>query len=143
MTKEERAEKWFEKVPGADQLSMEERMNICDCVAKGAVIIFFVFLAGEFVILYLMGGGAAFKWLAEQINRFSADSRGTKRYKSLAWFGGFLFLPILLLPIAAGQIYKNKRPATIANRACIDREDGRCRKWLAFPHIHPIHRIFL
>jgi hypothetical protein len=118
MTKEERAEKWFEKVSGADQLSMEERINICDRVAKGTVVIFFVFLAGEFVILYLMGGGAAFEWLAERINRFSADSHGTRRYKSLAWLGVLLFLPYLVLPIAGGMIYKNKRLAALLKRAC-------------------------
>lgn len=120
MTKEERAEKWFEKVPGADQLSMEERMNICDRVAKGAVVIFFVFLAGEFVILYLMSGGAAFEWLAERINRFSADSQRTRQYKSLAWFGTVLLLPLLLLPIAAGLIYRNKRLAALVKQACAD-----------------------
>lgn len=124
MTKEERAEKWFERVPGADQLSMEERVNICDRAAKGTVVIFFVFLAGEFVILYLMSGGAAFEWLAERINRFSADSQGTRQYKSLAWFGAVLLLPLLLLPIAAGLIYRNKRLAALVKQACADSNKG-------------------
>lgn len=121
MTKEERAVKWLKKkTPGADKLSMEERMNICDRVAKGTAVIFFVFLAGEFVILYLLGGGVAFEWLAERINRFSADSHGTRRYKSLAWLGVLLLLPLLLLPIAAGLIYRNKRLAAIVKRTYAD-----------------------
>ena len=34
MTKEERAKKWFLKIPDAEYISMETKMNICSKVAK-------------------------------------------------------------------------------------------------------------
>ncbi len=108
MTKEERAVKWLEKVPGADELSMEERMAICDFVAKRTAIIFIAVLVGEFAILYLVSGGAVFEWMADQINHFAEDGDGTRKNKSLAWFGVILYLPFFVIPFAVALIYRGE-----------------------------------
>lgn len=122
MTKEERAIKWLEKMPGADKLSMEERVHICNRAARETAIVFFAILAGELAVMYIAGGGTAFAWLADRMNRFAAGLHGTRRYKILAWFGVIFYLPFLLLPVAAAMIYKNKRLAVLLKQAYSDSE---------------------
>ena len=40
MTKEERAKKWFLKIPDAEYISLETKMNICSKVAKKWLLYF-------------------------------------------------------------------------------------------------------
>lgn len=122
MTKEERAMKWMGESSEANKLSMEEKVKICDRVAKEIALICLVILVIELVVLYLVSDGAAFEWLAEQLNRFSTNSHGVRRYKSLASFSIILYFPLLLLPVVIGLMYKNKRIAALLKKACINKD---------------------
>lgn len=123
MTKEERAIKWFEDIPGADRLSSEERMKICSRVAKGTAAVFLCLLVAEFIILYFVSSGAIFSWMADVTNRFAADSHGARQYQSLALFGIIFYLPLFILPIAAGLIYRKKRLRAAVRRVSSDEKE--------------------
>ena len=58
MTKEERAEKWFRNIPNAETIDLETRMEICSKVANKMLLVFFVVLALEIGLLFLIGGDA-------------------------------------------------------------------------------------
>ena len=118
MTKEERTEKWFEEVPEAKKLSLEERRKICSCVARGTVVIFIVLLAVEFVAVYLWTGGIIFDRMAEAANQLAVNSHGTRQYKILALFGVMLYLPFFVIPLTMGLVYRKRRLKTLAKRAC-------------------------
>lgn len=118
MTKEERTEKWFEEVPEAKKLSLEERRKICSCVARETVVIFIVLLAAEFVAVYLWTGGIIFDRMAEAANQLAVNSHGTRQYKILALFGVMLYLPFFVIPLAMGLVYRKRRLKTLAKRAC-------------------------
>ena len=118
MTKEERTEKWFEEVPEAKKLSLEERRKICSCVARENVVIFIVLLAAEFVAVYLWTGGIIFDRMAEAANQLAVNSHGTRQYKILALFGVMLYLPFFVIPLTMGLVYRKRRLKTLAKRAC-------------------------
>ncbi len=124
MTKEERAIKWFEDVPGAGQLSVEERMGICDRVARGTMFVFLLLLVAELAILLFAGGGAVFDWIAGAIDHFAAFHDGSGQYGFQALYGAIFCLPLLVLPIAAGSVYRKSRIRTMVERACSGKTNG-------------------
>lgn len=117
MTKEERAVKWFRNVPGAEHLSLVEKMKICNQVAKGSVTIFLVLLIAEYIIVRRVGGGVLFDHMADVVNSFAAEMRGLYQHQFLALLGVILYIPFLVLPIAIGTIYWRNRLAAAARQA--------------------------
>ena len=58
MTPEQRAVKWFEKVPEADQLSFDERLAICKKTANTTSLVFVVLFLLEWILAYTLTDGS-------------------------------------------------------------------------------------
>ena len=108
MTKEERAEKWFRGIPNAELISMEEKMNICDKAAKKMMAEFFGLLALACILLFMISGGEIFDLTAGFINYIAGESATRNHYVGLAFVGGLIVLPVIILPLIIAILYKNK-----------------------------------
>lgn len=108
MTKEERAKKWFCNIPYSESISLDTRMNICSKVAKRMTIIFFLLLAIECILLFMLSDGKIFDLLADFLNNISEGSPTRNHYRGMALVGGIACLPIIALPLIVVLIYKNK-----------------------------------
>ena len=108
MTKEERANKWFCSIPDAESISPDTKMNICSKVAKRMTIIFFLLLAIECILLFMLSDGKIFDLLANFLNNISDGSPTRNHYRGMALVGGIASLPIIALPLIVILIYKNK-----------------------------------
>ena len=108
MTKEERAKKWFCNIPDAESISLDTRMNICSKVSKRMTIIFFLLLAVECILLFMLSDGKFFDILADFLNNISEGSPTRNHYRGMALVGGIACLPIIALPLIVVLIYKNK-----------------------------------
>ena len=108
MTKEERAKKWFCNIPDAESISLDTRMNICSKVSKRMTIIFFLLLAVECILLFMLSDGKIFDLLANFLNNISEGSPTRNHYRGMALVGGIACLPIIALPLIVVLIYKNK-----------------------------------
>ena len=108
MTKEERANKWFCNIPGSESISLETKMNICSKVARRMTIIFFLLLAVECILLFMLSDGKIFDFLADFLNNISDSSPTKNHYRVMALIGGIACLPIIALPLIVILIYKNK-----------------------------------
>ena len=108
MTKEERAEKWFRGIPNAELISMEEKMNICDKAAKKMMPIFFGLLVLACILLFMISGGEIFDLTAGFINYIAGESATRNHYVGLAFVGGLIVLPVIILPLIIAILYKNK-----------------------------------
>ncbi|MGP1404618.1 MAG: DUF6892 domain-containing protein [Catonella sp.] len=108
MTKEERANKWFCNIPGSESISLDTKMNICSKVAKRMTIIFFLLLAIECILLFMLSDGKFFDILADFLNNISDGSPTRNHYRGMALIGGIACLPIIALPLIVVLIYKNK-----------------------------------
>ena len=108
MTKEERAEKWFRGIPNAELISMEEKRNICDKAAKKMMAEFFGLLALACILLFMISGGEIFDLTAGFINYIAGESATRNHYVGLAFVGGLIVLPVIILPLIIAILYKNK-----------------------------------
>ena len=108
MTREERAEKWFRGIPNAELISMEEKMNICDKAAKKMMAEFFGLLALACILLFMISGGEIFDLTAGFINYIAGESATRNHYVGLAFVGGLIVLPVIILPLIIAILYKNK-----------------------------------
>ena len=106
MTKEERAEKWFSNISGAESISIERKIEICDKLAKKMMIIILGLLILEFILLFVVGG-EIFTKVADFLNRISEGGRTGNHSQGLALTGIILFLPIFIIPLTAAFTYKN------------------------------------
>lgn len=108
MTREERAEKWFRGIPNAELISMEEKMNICDKAAKKMMAEFFGLLALACILLFMISGGEIFDLTAGFINYIAGESATRNHYVGLAFVGGLIVLPVIILPLIIAILHKNK-----------------------------------
>ena len=108
MTKEERAEKWFRGIQNAELISMEEKMDICDKAAKKMMPMFFGLLALACILLFMISGGEIFDLTAGFINYIAGESATRNHYVGLAFVGGLIVLPVIILPLIIAILYKNK-----------------------------------
>ena len=106
MTKEERAEKWFSNIPGAESISIERKIEICDKAAKRMMIIILGLLILEFILLFVVGG-EIFTKVADFLNRISEGGHTGNHSQGLALTGIILFLPIFIIPLTVAFTYKN------------------------------------
>ena len=102
MTKEERAEKWFSNIPGAESISIERKIEICDKAAKRMMFIILGLLTVEFILLFVLGGEILTKG-ADFLNRFSEGGHTG----NLALTGIIVFLPVFIIPLTVAFTYKN------------------------------------
>ena len=107
MTKEERAKKWFSNISGAESISIETTIEICNKVAKKMMIIILGLLTLEFILLFMVGG----EILTETADFFNSilEGRHTRNhYIAVALVGVIVFLPVLIIPLTVAFKYKNK-----------------------------------
>ena len=108
MTREERAEKWFRGIQDSELISIEEKMNICDKAAKKMMAEFFGLLALACILLFMISGGEIFDLTAGFINYIAGESATRNHYVGLAFVGGLIVLPVIILPLIIAILYKNK-----------------------------------
>ena len=106
MTREERAEKWFSNISGAESISIESKIEICDKAAKRMMIIILGLLTLEFILLFVVGG-EIFTRVADFLNRISEGGHTGNHSQGLALTGIILFLPIFIIPLTVAFTYKN------------------------------------
>ena len=108
MTREERAEKWFRGIQDSELISIEEKMDICDKAAKKMMPIFFGLLVLTCILLFMISGGEIFDLTAGFINYIAGESATRNHYVGLAFVGGLIVLPVIILPLIIAILYKNK-----------------------------------
>ena len=108
MTREERAEKWFRGIQDSELISIEEKMNICDKAAKKIMPIFFGLLVLACILLFMISGGEIFDLTASFINYIAGERATRNHYVGLAFVGGLIVLPVIILPLIIAILYKNK-----------------------------------
>ena len=108
MTKEERVEKWFRGIRDSELISIEEKMDICDKAAKKMMPIFFGLLVLACILLFMISGGEIFDLTAGFINYIAGESATRNHYVGLAFVGGLIVLPVIILPLIIAILYKNK-----------------------------------
>ena len=106
MTREERVEKWFSNIPGAESISKERKIEICDKLAKKMMIIILALLSLEFILLFMVGGDILTKG-ADFLNRISEGGHTGNHSQGLALTGIIVFLPVFIIPLTAAFTYKN------------------------------------
>ncbi len=106
MTREERAEKWFANIPGAESISIERKIEICDKLAKKMMMIILGLLTLEFLLLFMVGGEIFTKG-ADFFNHISEGGRTENYYTGLALAAIIVFLPVFIIPLTAAFSYKN------------------------------------
>ena len=106
MTKEERAEKWFSNIPGAESISIERKIEICDKLAKKMMIIILGLVALEFILLFMVGGEILTK-IADFFNHISEGGHTGNYSQGLALTGIIVFLPVFIIPLTVAFTYKN------------------------------------
>ena len=108
MTREERAEKWFRGIQDSELISIEEKMDICDKAAKKMMAEFFGMLALACILLFMISGGEIFDLTAGFINYIAGESATRNHYVGLAFVGGLIVLPVVILPLIIAILHKNK-----------------------------------
>lgn len=106
MTKEERAEKWFSNIPGAESISIERKIEICDKLAKKMMIIILGLLIVEFLLLFMLGGELLTKTV-DFLNHISEGEHTRNHSQGVALTGIIVFLPIFIIPLTVAFTYKN------------------------------------
>ena len=106
MTREERAENWFSNISGAESISIERKIEICDKLAKKMMIIILGLLIVEFLMLFMVGG-ELFTKVADFLNHISEGGHTRNHSQGLALTGIILFLPVFIIPLTVAFTYKN------------------------------------
>ena len=106
MTREERAEKWFSNISGAESISIESKIEICDKLAKKMMMIILGLLTVEFLLLFMLGGEILTKG-ADILNHISEGGRTGNHYQGLALVAIIVFLPVFIIPFIVAFTYKN------------------------------------
>ena len=108
MTKEERAEKWFEKISDSESISLEKKMEICHKAAIGIVVIFFVLCIVERILLYSLTDGEVLNRMADILNKMSEGSHTRNHYRGMAVVGGLMVLPFMIIPTLGALMFKKQ-----------------------------------
>lgn len=106
MTREERAENWFSNISGAESISIERKIEICDKLAKKMMIIILGLLIVEFLLLFMVGG-ELFTKVADFLNHISEGGHTRNHSQGVALTGIILFLPVFIIPLTVAFSYKN------------------------------------
>ena len=108
MTKEERAEKWFQSVPEAEAIPIQTKMEICSQAAKRMAFIWLGLLGMECLFLFWVTRGELFNQVADFLNQLAEGSPTKNRYKGLALAGTFICLPVLILPGIVAHFFRQR-----------------------------------
>ena len=69
MTPEQRAVKWFEKVPEADDLSFDQRLAICKKTGNTMAFVFVVLFSLELILAYMLTDGSFVFTMTDFLNK--------------------------------------------------------------------------
>lgn len=108
MTQEERANKWFSNIEGAEEISMDTRLKICSRVAGRLAFLVIGVVLIELALVFMLGGGAYFTGAADFLNNFAGNIKGRNRNLLLAAAGLAAVLPFMLLPIVLSLVLRSK-----------------------------------
>lgn len=100
MNKEERAEKWCRDIQEARQMSLTERVRICNRTAWMMVAIFVVLLMVEAMLLWMCDCDAGLNWVADMLNRAADDMHGNNQRRGVIVLGVLFMLPHIIVPLA-------------------------------------------
>ena len=106
MTREERAEKWFSNISGAESISIERKIEICDKLAKKMMMIILGLLTVEFLLLFMVGGELLTKTV-DFLNHISEGGHTGNHYRGVALAEIIVFLPVFIIPFIVAFTYKN------------------------------------
>ena len=106
MTREERAENWFSNIPGAESISIERKIEICDKLAKKMMMNILGLLTVEFLLLFMVGGELLTKTV-DFLNHISVGGHTGNHYRGVALAGIIVFLPVFIIPFIVAFTYKN------------------------------------
>ena len=98
MTPEQRAVKWFEKVPEADQLSFDERLAICKKTASTTSLVFGVLFLLEWILAYTLTDGSFAFIMSDILNSILLGTGRRVTTRGTAVVGLFVVAPFLIIP---------------------------------------------
>ena len=101
MTPEERAVKWFEKVPEADQLSFDQRLAICKKTGNTMALVFGVLFLLEWLLAYVLTDGSFVFTMADILNSMLSRPGRRVTAQGVAVAGILVVAPLLVIPVAA------------------------------------------
>ena len=97
MTPEERAVKWFEKVPEADDLSFDQRLAICKKTGIAMALLFSL----ELLLAYVLTDGSFVFTMTDILNSILSRPGRRVTAQGVAVAGILVVAPLLVIPAAA------------------------------------------
>ena len=101
MTPEERAVKWFEKVPEADDLSFDQRLAICKKTGNTMALVFVVLFSLELILAYVLTDGSFVFTMTDILNSMLSRPGRRVTARGVAVVGILVVAPLLVIPVAA------------------------------------------
>ena len=101
MTPEERAVKWFEKVPEADDLSFDQRLAICKKTGNIMALVFVVLFSLELILAYVLTDGSFVFTMTDILNSILSRPGRRVTAQGVAVAGILVVAPLLVIPAAA------------------------------------------
>ncbi len=101
MTPEERAVKWFEKVPEADDLSFDQRLAICKKTGNAMALVFVVLFSLELILAYVLTDGSFVFTMTDILNSILSRPGRRVTAQGVAVAGILVVAPLLVIPVAA------------------------------------------
>ena len=107
MTPEERAVKWFEKVPEADDLSFDQRLAICKKTGIAMALVFVVLFLLELILAYVLTDGSFVFTMTDTLNSILLKPGRRVTAQGVAVAGIFVVAPLLVIPLAAALLARS------------------------------------
>ena len=101
MTPEERAVKWFEKVPEADDLSFDQRLTICKKTGNTMALVFVILFSLELMLAYVLTDGSFVFTMTDILNSMLSRPGRRVTARGVAVAGILVVAPLLAIPVAA------------------------------------------
>ena len=101
MTPEERAVKWFEKVPEADDLSFDQRLAICKKTGNTMALVFVALFSLELILAYVLTDGSFVFTMTDILHSILSRPGRRVTAQGVAVAGILVVAPLLVIPVAA------------------------------------------
>ena len=101
MTPEQRAVKWFEKVPEAADLSFDQRLAICKKTGNAMALVFVVLFSLELILAYVLTDGLFVFAMTDILNSILSRPGRRVTAQGVAVAGILVVAPLLVIPAAA------------------------------------------
>lgn len=107
MTPEERAVKWFERVPEADDISFDQRLAICKKTGIAMALVFVVLFLLELILAYVLTDGSFVFTMTDTLNSILLRPGRRVTAQGVAVAGIFVVAPLLVIPVAAALLARS------------------------------------